>query len=303
MDEYLKIKLDKMTEQKRGEVLDYLLGVQKNTIEERKRDYRLVSAADYLDKAIAMLKARQKQGYDGIISGYPGVDRLTQGFGLGELTVIAAKTSVGKTAFAANIANNVAANGIPVLFVTLETPREYLTERLYSINGEDYEKTQAILQNIVYQKTNRLDWRSVDGLISNFCNEMNNGLVIIDHLHYFSRELERHSEDLGRVTMELKKNAEQHKVPVLLISHVRKNGDEEITMEDLRGSSYIAQDADIVLLLGKNQKDPKLIAVRITKNRNKGYDPSSDYTELRYSPAPRLLQLSRSTLGGFDGTH
>lgn len=286
MDEYLKIKLDKLAEKKRNEVLDYLLKITKDTHEARAKDYRLESMADFTDEAIEIAKNWGK--FQGLSSGYPSLDRLTKGFVGGEVTVVAAKTSVGKTALAVNIANNMAQNDVPVLFVTLEMTKPQLTSRFIYLNGEDTEEYYKAASLVSFQKTDELNWQSVDGLIGNFCEQFAEGFVVIDHLHYFTRELEKVSEDLGRLTKEFTKNAKRHNVPILLISHVRKASG-EITMEDLRGSSYIAQDTDVVLLCGRSEDGTKL-GVKLAKNRNRGHDYTNDEIELRYDKT-RITEL------------
>lgn len=278
MDDFLKLKIDKLNEKKRNELIDYLLGVIKDKHDARAKDFRLESLDQYTDAAKEIAANWGK--FQGLSSGYPSLDRLTKGFVSGELTVVAAKTSVGKTALAVNIANNLALNGTPVLFVTLEMTKPQLASRFMYLNGGDTEDYAQVASMISLQKTNELDWRSIDGLIGNYCNNFTNGFVVIDHLHYFTRELEKVSEDLGRLTMEFKKNAAEHNVPILLISHVRK-GNGDITMEDLRGSSYIAQDADIVLLCGRSDDGTKL-GIRVEKNRNRGFDFNDNETELLY---------------------
>lgn len=276
MDDFLKVKLDKMQEKKRNEVLDYLLKITKDTHDARRKDYRIESMADYTDKAKEIAENWGK--FQGISSGYPSIDKLTKGFVPGEVTVVAAKTSVGKTALAVNIANKVALQGIPILFVTLEMTKAQLTSRfMYLNNDENYTKVEPLVS---FQKTDELDWKSIDGLIGNFCSEYTNGLVVIDHLHYFTRELEKASEDLGRITKEFTKNAKRHEVPIILISHVRKASG-KITLEDLRGSSYIGQDTDVILLCDRSD-DGTMMGVKLAKNRNRGHDYTDDVIELIY---------------------
>ena len=152
-----------------------------------------------------------------------------------------------------------------------------LTSRYMYINGgrgEDYENAAL---NTVFQKNDELDWKDIDGLVSKARDQLGVDLVIIDHLHYFTRELDNVSEDLGRITKEIKKNAIRHDIPVMLISHVRKGqkSTDAATIDDLRGTSYIAQDADIVLMVSKIENSDK-VAVRIEKNRNRGYDVGED---------------------------
>lgn len=283
----IKESFDELPESLRAEFQDHILGIMTDKAIETKKQFEFVPMSEYREEGLKILKNWGK--FQGISSGFPSLDKLTKGFVGGEVVIIAAKTTVGKTALAANIANNAAINGIPVLFVTLEMTKGQLTSRYLHINGDDvtddYLHAEA---NTVFQKEDELNWESIDGLIGSFCKDLANGLVVIDHLHYFTRELDNVSEDLGRITKELKKNAIRHDVPILLISHVRKtNG--AISIEDLRGSSYVAQDADIVLTCGRSEDGTKL-GIKIEKNRNRGFDYQDNEIELNYD-ATKITEL------------
>lgn len=246
-------------------------------------EMNLVLMGDFTDAAQERYKSFGKM--QGLSSGYPKIDDLTHGFAPGELVIVAGKTSRGKTTLALNISNKLALQDKTVLFVTLEMTHDEITQRMMFINDctednltDDYFTAAG---HIAFQKTDELNWNSIDKLMEKAKVEMNVDLVVIDHLHYFTRELTNVAEDLGRITKEFKKNAIRHGVPVLLISHVRKTGnDSEATMEDLRGSSYMAQDADIVLMVGRNDKDPLHTFVKIEKNRNRGFDYERNVVQL-----------------------
>lgn len=212
----------------------------------------------------------------GLGSGYPKLDELTKGFVPGELIIVGGITSGGKTLLATNLAFNQASRGKTVLFVTLEMTHTEIGARFAKISGGDIKKLP-----ILFQKQDELDWKLVDKLIETAKNE-GAEMVFIDHLHYFTRELENVNEDLGRITKEIKKNAIRHQLPIVMMSHVRKSqgGQREVDTEDLRGSSYIGQDADIILFVGrKKDSNPPLFIVKCTKNRNRGvdFDKSIEY--------------------------
>lgn len=215
--------------------------------------------------------------FRGISTGYRQLDHFTKGLVGGEMIVLAGRTSHGKTTLATNITYNVAKTGKTVLFVTLEMTHTELGSRLRHIHGE------PISLPILFQKNDELNWQSIDALLE---NAKDNGveLVVIDHLHYFTRELDNVAEDLGRITKEMKKNAIRHNLPIVLISHVRKqlNGGRRSTIEDLRGSSLIAQDADIVLMVHRSQEEPQFLDVTIEKNRNRGFDPNDNLATYKF---------------------
>lgn len=253
---------------------------------------QLSPMSDFTDEARDRVKNWGKM--QGMSTGFPSIDKLTMGLVGGEVIVVAGKTSMGKTTLAINISNKVALGGIPVLFVTLEMTHAEVTSRYMHINGGETDRYYDVAGLTLFQANDELNWQSIDPLINKAIQEMNVGLVVIDHLHYFTRDLENVSEDLGRISKELKKNAVRHNIPVILISHVRKTGEgREATMEDLRSSSYIAQDADIVLMVGRPPEDSHHTYVKIEKNRNRGFDSENNKAQL-YNEGIKLLEINES---------
>lgn len=271
--DYIKKMISEMPEEARADMLADLLAAPENSLGQ----IDLALMADYTDAAIERWENFGKM--QGMSTGYPKLDELMKGLVPGELTVIAGKTSHGKTTLALNIANKMAQQDKSALFVTLEMSQTEITSRYMQINGgnnsDGYAKASSLT---ILQAANELNWRNIDSLVQKAKEEMNVDLVVIDHLHYFTRELEHIAEDLGRITKELKKNAIQHSVPIILISHVRRTAkqDSAATLDDLRGSSYIAQDADIVLMVSRARDYPERVTVQIEKNRNRGFDYQHD---------------------------
>lgn len=257
-----------------GESLEETLNNLKNRIHEANNidggnKYQVTSMLDHIEEAESRFANWGK--LQGMSTGFPSIDELTLGLVGGELIIIAGLTSRGKTTLAMNITNNIAKTGKTVLFVTLEMTHAELTSRYMYINGgsgtRDFEEVAC---NTLFQANDELGWKDVDGLIENARDQLGVDIVIIDHLHYFSRGENNVSEVLGMVTKEFKKNAIRHNIPVILISHVRKLGEnEKLSGESLRGSSLIAQDADIVLLVDRDP-ETNAMGVMIDKNRNRG---------------------------------
>lgn len=242
---------------------------QVNKIGGKRNKYQVTSMLDHIDDS----KERYKNWgrMQGISTGFPSLDSLTLGLLGGELIIVAGPTSRGKTLLSMNIANNITKNGGRVLFVTLEMTHAELTSRYMFANGgwesEDFAQVAA---NTIFQENDELDWQDIDGLIKNAKEQLDVDLVVIDHLHYFTRELQNVAEDLGRITKEFKKNAIRYNIPIILISHIRKmQKDEELSGDSLRGSSLIAQDADIVLMVNRDP-ETNAMGIMIDKNRNRG---------------------------------
>lgn len=240
-----------------------------NNLGGKQNKYQVASMLDYIDEAKERFDRWGKM--QGLSTGFPSIDDLTMGLVGGELIIIAGETSRGKTLLSMNIANNVAKTGKTILFVTLEMTHAELTSRYMFVNGGEKTKDFGeVAINTLFQANDELDWKDIDGLIQNAKEELDVDLVVIDHLHYFTRELQNVSEDLGRITKEFKKNAIRYNLPILLISHVRKmNDNEKLTANSLRGSSLIGQDADIVLFVDRDPQS-NAMGVMVDKNRNRG---------------------------------
>lgn len=240
-----------------------------NNVGGKLNKYQVSSMLDFVDEAEERYKNRDS--VQGLSTGFPSIDKLTMGLVAGELVIVAGPTSKGKTLLSMHISNNIAQYGGRVLFVTLEMTKAELTSRYMYVNGgKQTTAFSTAAANTIFQENDELNWEDIDGLIQNAKEELDVDLVVIDHLHYFARDIKNTAEELGKITMTFKKNAIRHKLPIILISHIRKLGkDEDLSLEALRGSSLIGQDADIVLLVNRDPETNQM-GVLIDKNRNRG---------------------------------
>lgn len=240
-----------------------------NQIGGKQNKFQVSSMLDHVEEAEERYKNRDQ--IQGLSTGFPSIDQLTMGLVAGELVIVAGPTSKGKTLLSMHIANNIAKKGNRVLFVTLEMTKAELTSRYMYVNGgAETNDFATVAANTVFQENDELDWKDIDGLIQNAKDALDVDLVIIDHLHYFARDIKNTAEELGKITMTFKKNAIRHNLPIILISHIRKMGkDEDLSLEALRGSSLIGQDADIVLMVNRDAESNQM-GVLIDKNRNRG---------------------------------
>lgn len=272
----IKKAADKISEASaNGKSLEETLEIVKREIHDvnqvggKQNKYQVSSMLDHIEEAEDRYKNRDQ--VQGLSSGFPSIDKLTMGLVAGELIVVAGPTSKGKTLLSMHIANNVAKKGGRVLFVTLEMTKAEMTSRYMYINGGSATNDfHTVAANTVFQENDELDWKDIDGLIQNAKEQLDVDLVIIDHLHYFARDIKNIAEELGKITMTFKKNAIRHNLPIILISHIRKmQKDEDLSLEALRGSSLIGQDSDIVLLVNRDPETNQM-GVLVDKNRNRG---------------------------------
>lgn len=260
--------IDDLEDKDRQQLVDHVLGLSLSVSEQRRKAIKIGFVPDLYDE-IKTARANWNQ-ITGLRVDNWVIDRMTMGLAPGELTIIGGATSNGKTALAMNMAANIAKQGKIILFITLEMTKRELGVRFNIIMGDqDFDTYMA---NLAWQEEDEMDWRSIDALIEAARRDCNADIVFIDHLHYFSRDSDNTAEDLGRVTKEIKKNAIRHNIPVVLISHTRKTMDKKSSktdLNDLRGSSYIAQDADIVLMVHQEKDRNNCIFVTLNKNRNR----------------------------------
>lgn len=203
---------------------------------------------EFQDEAMEYIKNGDK--YMGLSTGYEGIDTLLGSFLPGELLTIGGDTGHGKSLLAMNIAQNVyAKEQKPVLLVNLELTRYQAVQRFYNLSDDhDY-------AGILIQRAPAVSYRDIDVLMERAKDE-GACMVVIDHLHFFSRSAENEARELSRITKHFKECAVERELPVILLSHVTPTRimapDGSVKKEykpglhNLKGSSSIEQDSDMV---------------------------------------------------------
>jgi replicative DNA helicase len=222
----------------------------------------------------------------GIASGFIDLDRLTLGLHSGEMIVVAARPSMGKTSFALNIAENVVAprssTPIPTLFFSLEMSSEQLAMRLLcSRSGIDMRKLRegfvhksvsATLNTTANELKKIPLWIDESSGISvsevrakarRMYNKHKLGLIIIDYLQLLATSDSRtpREQQIAEISRGIKAMAKELNLPVIVLSQLNRESERDKRqpkLSDLRESGAIEQDADTVLLLSKprsNERD------------------------------------------------
>lgn len=217
--------------------------------------------------------------YEGVSTGYSGVDELLGSFLPGELLTVGGDTGHGKSLFAMNVAVNVYKNlQQPVLMVNLELTEQQMQQRFWHIAGGGTKDSPPDFAGIMAQKESAVAYKDID-IIMEKAKLEGCALVIIDHLHFFSRTTDNTTAELSRIMKHFKECAVQHKLPVMLLSHVtptreyNKDGAVKRThkpnLHNFKGSSSIEQDSDMVAFVYRDAEEPSQMEVYCRKNRSR----------------------------------
>jgi replicative DNA helicase len=254
-----------------------------------------------LDEAYRRIDARALRGptsVSGVPTGYVDLDEKTAGFQASELIIVAARPSVGKTAFSLNLVRNmVVQEQKAVFFVSLEQSRIELAERLLCsqgkvdshrlrkghLNADDMQRLMEASDQLSQAKL-FIDDSPAQGMLRIAANarrlKMRHGLdiVFIDYLQLIEPDNKRDSrqEQVAAISRRLKFLAKELEIPVVALAQVNRSSedrqDHRPRLSDLRESGSIEQDADTVMLLHRPDGEPgqqgETIDVIIAKQRN-----------------------------------
>ncbi len=261
-----------------------------------------------LDEVIAkMMEAAQredKDGVTGVATHYTELDNYTSGLQRGELIIIAGRPGMGKTSFALNIAENIALkNKMPAAIFSLEMPGVQLVQRMLSscarvdqsvmkrgdVTHDDMDKIFVAMNELKSAPIhiadasgiNVIDLRARARRLADRVGKL--GIIVIDYVQIMpgihSGSNSNRAQEIAEISRSLKTLALELDVPIILLSQlnreVESRTDKRPNISDLRESGALEQDADIILLLYRddyyNREDSKekgLAEVNIAKNRS-----------------------------------
>ena len=258
---------------------------------------------------VAMSDIQEMQdssGLSGVPSGFVSIDRITMGWQKSDLIILAARPSVGKTAFALNLARNAAVDHhMPVAVFSLEMPSIQLAKRLMvsesglsadKIKGgvklESYEweqleyKLKALSKAPLYvDDTPSLQLMEFRTKAKNLVKNKGVRLIIVDYLQLMQGPVElkgMREQEVAAISRTLKATAKELDVPIIALSQLsrqavqRQGGGGKPQLSDLRESGSIEQDADMVIFihrpdyvgLSDNPEDKEKTQIIIAKHRN-----------------------------------
>ncbi|MBP2002326.1 replicative DNA helicase [Paenibacillus shirakamiensis] len=245
---------------------------------------------------------QNKGNTSGISSGFSDLDKMTNGFQRNDLIIVAARPSVGKTAFALNIAQNAAVRSRETVAIfSLEMSAAQLVQRMICAEAnldagvmrtgeiksdDDWSKlTMGIAAlseaDIYIDDTPGVTVADIRAKCRRLKKEKGLGMIVIDYLqliHGRGKAGENRQQEVSEISRTLKQIARELEVPVIALSQlsrgVEQRQDKRPMMSDLRESGSIEQDADIVAFLYRddyyNQETEKknIIEIIIAKQRN-----------------------------------
>jgi len=209
--------------------------------------------------------------YEGFGCGLPYFDQATMGFREGEITIIAGPSGFGKTMVSMNIVANVVAQTLKkVVMISMEMTPAEISTRLYNMVDKKYH--DALKERFIIQTELNVSTAHVRAIIEKHKPD----LVLIDHLGFLSKqEAGNDYEQINSAIIKVKRTAMDYKIPLILISHVaktRSGSSGEATAADLKGSSSIEQDSDIILMINRSTLAEDSLVIVLDKHRTKKPD-------------------------------
>ncbi len=244
--------------------------------------------------------AKNQGSVTGVATGFYDLDYKTAGLQPSDIILIAARRSMGKTAFVLNIAEYVALkSNVTTAIFSLEMSQDQLVKRMLAMNsrvdsqairtgslsGEDWallmESARIIgNSNLVIDDTSAISVSELRSKCRKLKLEKNLGLIIIDYLQLMtgSKKAESRQQEISEISRSLKSLAREVNVPVVALSQlsraVEQRPDKRPMLSDLRESGAIEQDADVVMFIyrddyyNRDTEEPGVSEIIIGKQRN-----------------------------------
>jgi len=249
------------------------------------------------------IESLQKSGkkVTGVPSGFADLDEMTSGFQPAELVIVAARPSMGKTAFCLNIATQAAVEGHGVAIFSLEMSKDSLVQRMLcaearvdsqavrrgQLRDRDFTnlaRAAGVLQQcpVWIDDTPAITLLEMRSKARRLKSEYDLGMIIVDYLQLMRSPeyADNRVQEVSDISRSLKALSRELEVPVVALSQLsraseQRGGDRRPQLSDLRDSGAIEQDADLVLFIHRpeyydreDESKRGLAEVMLSKNRN-----------------------------------
>ena len=263
---------------------------------------QMYTSAEIVDDVFNELKSKiKKDKPSSLLTQFKDLDSIIQGFEKSDLIIIAGRPSMGKTAFSLCLGKNIVTNyNIPLIIFSLEMSRQQIIYRFLSTyskintnrlkSGKMSFKEWQLLSNsmksisilpIFIDDNPNLNLVEMKSKIrKTFIDKTKRGFIIIDYLQLIklSIKIENRSQEISYITRSLKVLAKELEIPVIVLSQLSRSVETRINkrpmLSDLRESGSIEQDADIVIMLYRedyykdNKNDEQITEFIVAKHRN-----------------------------------
>ncbi len=247
---------------------------------------------------LSSIKSSSK-GVTGVVTQFKQLDKMTSGFQPGDLIILAARPSMGKTSFALNVAMNATRQGYGVGIFSLEMAAEQLTLRLLStesgidhqkirnatISGEEWISITHVAaelgdMQLFIDDTAGINIMELRAKARQLKSKYNVSMLVVDYLQLLSssRRHENRHQEVSEISRFLKALAKELNVPIVALSQLSRAVDSRMDkrplLSDLRESGAIEQDADVIMFLYRDvvynseTENPDLTELIIGKQRN-----------------------------------
>lgn len=270
-----------------------------DSVADKNKDGEMVSIGDALQDAITSIEDKFKNGSRilGKTTGFKSLDNTISGLNKGDFIVIAARPSMGKTAFALNIGQAASKEGNVGIF-SLEMPEEQLMQRFLSarclipfqtiktgnLSPAEFERISTgaadLANRNIFIDDNSTSLSDIKARCRSLKKKHGLDVVIIDYLQLLETSEKTYSreQEIAKISRELKKMAKKLEVTVIALSQLSRateqRADKRPMLSDLRESGSIEQDADVVMFLYRDEyydedsSSKGISEVIIGKNRN-----------------------------------
>ena len=249
-------------------------GILSATRDTKQKDFE--DAKSVVDSSLKRIEERASQeGISGLVTEIPSLDVMTSGLQKGDLIIIAARPSMGKTAFALNLAANVSKLNT-VAFFSLEMPAEQLMNRILSFTGfidghklkdsnkltsDDWKKlyvasSKAKNLNLYIDDSAGVKLAELVWKAKKLAKNVGLDMIVIDYMQLItvgSGSSDNRQAEVSAISRTLKMLARELEIPVIALSQLSRKVEQRENktpmMSDLRESGAIEQDADIIMFL------------------------------------------------------
>jgi len=277
-----------------SDVLDYAYQcfdkINDSTLHGRTRTFaeNIQNSLDKYEKRVVD-KEKGLQAY--ITTGIGKLNKILIGWKPGDLTILAARPSVGKTALVLNFAKSAANYNVPIDIFSLEMISQQITDRMilgetninptmyqsgYKVDWNQLEKATAKIQTYPISINDEMDIsiNYIRSIVRKKYKQKKLGLVIIDYLQLMEGiDKSNKNNEVGSITRNLKKLCVKYEFPIIVLSQLsreyEKRGSKKHKLSDLRDSGNIEQDADNVIFLTRERYDNEDNELDYTNEENR----------------------------------